>query len=188
MTEYLLANSLGERVQLARKARGMSARELAEAIGGNPSQSTIENIELGRKASIDVVQLLNIAAAVRIPVSYLLAPLGRPDAPVDLVGLSGFFGRMSVIEFDGWLAGLDDGSFTPSSLDERNSRAELNALRLWKTKVAEAARLETALALETAQGAEPGSTYLRSTAERLATANADVERLAEFLRSAGWPV
>lgn len=186
MTDYRTAGSIGERIQAARRARGISARELARAIGGVPTQSTIENIELGRKASIDVVQLLNIAMALRVPLSYLLAPMGAPERSLDLPGLSAEFDSMSALEFDAWLAGLPDGARIPTSLDERNAMSELQALREWKARGAEASRLETAVELEKSSGTSLESPYLRSTEERLAEARREVDRLASFLRSAGW--
>ena len=166
----------------------MSARELAEAIGGVPTQSTIENIELGRKAAIDVVQLLNIAMALRMPLSYLLAPMGSPDGPLDLPGLSSAFDSMTVMDFDAWLSSLPDGAHIPSSLDERNSVTELAAIREWRARLREAARLRTALELERTNAVDEDSTYLRSTSDRLAQAEQECERVAAFLRSAGWPM
>ena len=130
MTDFGSAASLSERLQAIRKVRGMSVRELALAIGGNPSQATIENFELGRKAALDVVQLLNIAMALRVPLVYLLAPIGHPDEPIRLAGLSPEFDSMTVAEFDAWLAGLPDGARRATSVEERAATAELEALRL----------------------------------------------------------
>lgn len=188
MTDYRTAPSLGERIQAARKARGLSARELAEAIGGVPTQSTIENIELGRKAAIDVAQLLNIAMALKMPLSYLLAPLGSPDSALDLSGLSAAFDSMTVAEFDAWVSSVPDGAHVPSSLDERNSITELQALREWRARMSETARLRIALDLERTSIVDGDSTYLRSTADRLEQSEREVERIAAFLRSAGWPL
>lgn len=188
MTDYRTAGSIGERIQAARKARGVSARELAESIGGVPTQSTIENIELGRKASIDVVQLLNIAMALRVPLSYLLAPMGTPDGTLDLSGLSGAFASMTSSEFDAWLSSVPDGARIPASLDERNAVSELQALREWKSKTFEIRRLETMLQLESASGGGVEESYVRSTEDRLADAQREAERLSVFLRSAGWPI
>jgi len=188
MTDYRTAPSLGERIQAARKARGLSARELAEAIGGVPTQSTIENIELGRKAAIDVAQLLNIAMALKMPLSYLLAPLGSPDSALDLSGLSAAFDSMTVAEFDAWVSSVPDGAHVPSSLDERNSITELQALREWRARMSETARLRIALDLERRSIVDEDSTYLRSTADRLEQSEREVERIAAFLRSAGWPL
>ncbi len=188
MTDFRTAGSIGERVQAARKARGMSARQLAEAIGGVPTQSTIENIELGRKAAIDIVQLLNLAMALRVPLSYLLAPMGLPDSRLDLPGLSGEFGSMTSNEFDAWLASVPDGARIPTSLDERNAVSELHALRAWKAKTSEIARLETAAQLEKA-GNEVGEEGHQPPIEvRLRDVRREAERLAAFLRAAGWPI
>ncbi len=187
MTDYRSAGSLGARIQAARKSRGMSARELAEAIGGLPTQATIENIETGRKVSVDVVQLLNIAMAVRVPLSYLLAPMGRPDSTLDLPGLSGDFDTMTSAELDAWIASVPDGAHFASSLEERNAAQELQALREWGSKRAEISRLQAALAIERSAMPEPGP-FLRSTEARLAQTQREGERLAAFLRSAGWSI
>lgn len=166
----------------------MSARELAETIGGVPTQSTIENIELGRKAAVDVVQLLNIAMALRVPLSYLLAPMGLPDNGLDLPGLSGEFASMTSSEFDAWLSSVPDGARLPSSLDERNAVSELQALRAWKAKVSEIARLEATLQLQRDGGVGGEDGHQRPIESRLVDARREAERLASFLHSAGWPI
>jgi transcriptional regulator with XRE-family HTH domain len=186
MTDFGSAASLGQRLQAIRKARRMSVRELALAIGGSPGQSTIENIELGRKAAVDIVQLLNIAMALRVPLVFLLAPIGRTDDPLDLPGLSAEFESRTVAEFDAWLAGLPDGARRASSLDERTTTAELEALRLWKRLSAEVVRLKVALELEEKLIGEP--TQVNSTRQRLDDAVIATERQATLLRSAGWPL
>lgn len=188
MTDFRTAGSIGERIQAARKARGMSARELAEAIGGVPTQSTIENIELGRKASIDVVQLLNIAMALRVPVSYLLAPMGMPAGSLDLVGLSRDFTSMTAVEFDAWLSSVPGGARVPVTLDERNAVSELQALRDWTTRVDEVQRLEAALELERSGRHNMGGNSVRPMEDRLDGARREADRLLAFLRSAGWPL
>lgn len=163
----------------------MSARELAQSIGGVPTQSTIENIELGRKASIDVVQLLNVSMALRVPLSFLLAPMGDPDGALDLKGLSDDFLSMTASEFDAWLSSVPDGARIPSSLDERNAVSELQALRAWKAKSTEIARLEASRELG---GAGSGDGYQGPIEVRLVEARREVERLGSFLRSAGWTI
>jgi transcriptional regulator with XRE-family HTH domain len=174
MTDFRTAGSIGERIQAARKTRGLSARELAEAIGGVPTQSTIENIELGRKAAVDVVQLLNIAMALRVPLSYLLAPMGLPDSGLDLPGLSIEFASMTSSEFDAWLSSVPDGARLPTSIDERNAVSEL--------------RLEAALRLQRVDSVVGDDGHQRPLETRLAEARREAERLASFLHSAGWPI
>lgn len=188
MTDFRTAGSIGERIQAARKTRGLSARELAEAIGGVPTQSTIENIELGRKAAVDVVQLLNIAMALRVPLSYLLAPMGLPDSGLDLPGLSIEFASMTSSEFDAWLSSVPDGARLPTSIDERNAVSELQALRAWKAYVSEIVRLEAALRLQRVDSVVGDDGHQRPLETRLAEARREAERLASFLHSAGWPI
>jgi len=164
----------------------MSARELALAIGGNPSQATIENIEIGRKASIDVVQVLNIAMALKVPLVYLLAPLGRPDQMMALDGLSREFSSMTIAEFDAWLAGLPDGARRAASMEERTATAELEAFRLWKRYTEEGARLSVAIRLE--EDALLDAPMINPSVARLEEVQRAADRQLEFLRSAGWPV
>lgn len=186
MTDFGSAASLGDRLQAIRKSRGMSVRQLAATIGGSPTQSTIENIELGRKVTVDVVQLLNIAMALRVPLVFLLAPIGRTKDPLDLPGLSGEFATMTVAEFDAWLAGIGDGARRAVTLEERTTTAELEALRLWKHQEAEASRLATMIELERDSGLEP--TSINSTRIRHEEARQAADRQAALLRAAGWPI
>jgi len=186
MTDFGSAPTLGGRIQAVRKARGLSARELALAIGGNPTLSTIENIELGRKVSMDVVQLLNIAMALKVPLVYLLAPIARVEDPLDLPGLSNELATMTVAEFDSWLSGLSGGARRPSSLEERNATAELEALRFWMQLSGEVARLTAVLELET--DANLDTPITNTTRARLEDARKAAGRQAELLRAAGWPI
>lgn len=166
----------------------MSARELAEAIGGLPTQSTIENIESGRKVSVDVVQLLNIAMATQVPLSFLLAPLARPDEPLDLPGLSAQFDSLNVGEFESWLTGAPNGSYRPTSIEERNAFSELQALRELRAELNEIRRLDVALSLQKdlATGAEED--LIAANEAKLQRAHQDVDRLKRYLRSAGWVI
>ncbi len=186
MTDYRSARSLGERIQAARKSRGMSARELAEAIGGSPSQATIENIETGRKVAVDVVHLLNISMATRVPLSFLLAPLAPPDGALDLPGLSSQFASMTVGEFESWLTAASDGGYRPASIEERHAIAELQAMRELRAELGEARRLSVALSLQRDLRTGDDESLIAANEDRLARTRREVNRLEEFLRSAGW--
>lgn len=192
MTDFRSELSLGARIRAARRSRGLrTARELADAIvGGNLTEAIIENIEAGRKVVLDVSQLLNIAMALRVPLSYLLAPLGEPDRPLDLPNLSDAFADMTAIEFDAWMASTPDGRYQPESLDERNATSELHALREWSSLTRETSRLQTMLELEraTSGSADPESPLFRITESRLADASREAARLAAYLKSAGWKI
>ena len=190
MTDFRSESSLGARIRAARRARGLrTARELADAIvGGTLTEAIIENIEAGRKVVLDVSQLLNIAMALHVPLSYLLAPLGEPDRPLDLPNLSEAFAGMTAIEFDAWLASAPDGRYHPESLEERNATSELHALREWSSLTREAARFQVMFDLEkaTTPEDEPRSALLLSTEARLLNARRESDRLAAYLKSAGW--
>jgi len=164
----------------------MSARELALAIGGVPTQSTIENIEFGRKVSVDVVHLLNIAMATRFPLSFFLAPLARPDAPIELPGLSTAFETLNVDEFESWLTAASDGSYRPQSIEERNAISELQAFREMRALLAEIRRLETALSLQRDVLNGQDEALIAGNEEKLERAHREVERVRQFLSAAGW--
>ncbi len=184
MTDFGTATTLGGRIQALRRARGMrTSKELADAIGGTMTVSIIENIELGRKSNLDVAQLLSIAMALQVPPSYVLAPMNEPDAPLDLPGLSPAFDGMTAIQFDAWLSSLEHGAQHPTTLDGRNMRFELAALREWSAATAEIRRLEVMHELE---GSEGIGEYARSTAQRLEDTRREANRLATMLNSGGW--
>ncbi len=187
MTDFGSAATVGGRIQALRRARGLrTAKDLADAIGGSITESIIENIEMGRKSTLDVSQLLNIAMALQVPPSFLLAPMNDPLGTLDLPNLSSAFDGMTAIEFDSWLSALPDGVYYPTSFDERTTGMEVNSLRAWAALRAEVPRLEVMLAMESSVIGDDSSIYVRSTAERLANARRDLERLTAMLNSAGW--
>lgn len=184
MTDFGTATTIGGRIQALRRARGMrTSKELADAIGGSMTVSIIENIELGRKSNLDVAQLLSIAMALQVPPSYVLAPMNRPDAPLDLPGLSPAFDGMTAIEFDSWLASLENGAHNPTTLDGRTMRFELAALREWSVATAEIRRLTVMEELERAEGT---GEYTRAASQRIEEARREADRLAAMLNAGGW--
>jgi transcriptional regulator with XRE-family HTH domain len=81
--------SLHTRIAAAiRAARGnRSAQQLADGtarLGYPVSRSQIANYENGRKHSLDIAELLILAAALEIPPSLLLFPT-FPDGPVEVI-------------------------------------------------------------------------------------------------------
>ncbi|MCU1410508.1 MAG: hypothetical protein JWR04_1215 [Rhodoglobus sp.] len=185
MTDFGSAKTIGARIQTLRRSRGMrTSKDLADAIGGSMTVSIIENIELGRKANLDVSQLLNIAMALQVPPSYILAPMNDPSAPLDLPGLSSAFDGMSAIEFDAWLASLDAGAYMSRTLEGRNSTTELNALREWHALSAEIRRLQAMLQVE--ENLLDGGPYAGRTQERLRDAQRSIRRLGPLLNAGGW--
>lgn len=184
MGDFRTEPTLGARIQAARRQRGMrTARDLADAIsGGNVTEAIIENIEAGRKANLDVSQLLNIAMALEVPPSYLLAAMGRPDEPVDLPNLSDAFATMTALEFDSWIANLPGSGHQPRTVAGRNASDELRALREWASTRQEIARLEVVKELERADTSGP----VDRTEIRLRAARTEMTELEAYLRSAGW--
>lgn len=152
MTNFRSETSVGARIKLARRERGYrTARDLADSIlGGNVTAAVLENIESGRKADISISQMLNIARALGTPLSYLLAPIGRPDSSLDLPHLSDDFDGMTAAEFDSWLSATPASSYRPRLAAERVDIDVLNSLRELGRLRRELERLRLALNVQSA--------------------------------------
>ena len=82
-----LHKRIGASIRQARDGRGMSAQQVADktaSLGYPVSRSQIANYESGRKQSLDIAELLVIAATLDVPpVSLLLG--GHPDRDVEVL-------------------------------------------------------------------------------------------------------
>lgn len=189
MTAWATETSIGARIQAARKARGIrTTRELAALITGSTvSESVIENIESGRKVSLDVSQLLSIAMALKVPPTYLLAPIGDPDAPLDLPNLSDAFDGMTASQFDAWLSNLTHGSYRANTNDEINARSELEALRTFVSLSNEIKLIREALDAPPLFKSEDQHSW-RHLESRLRTAEQEIKQVHVYLVAAKWNI
>jgi transcriptional regulator with XRE-family HTH domain len=187
MTDHRSEATIGGRIKAARRARGFrTTRELADAIpGGNVTAAVLENIESGRKADIGVSQLLNIARGLCIPPSYLLAPIGTPEAAVDLPNLSDDLRRMTVAEFDCWLSATPASSYRPERMEERTDIEALAILREFGTLRRELERLQIVLDIRSTSGDSDLDGSDSEFISRMKRLRAEAERLANFLATAG---
>ena len=189
MTVQSSEPSIGARIRAIRKARGIrTTRELAELItGASVTESIIENIESGRKVNLDVSQLLNIAMALEVPPSFLLAPIAAPSSSLDLPGLSDAFREMTALQFDAWLASDTGTAYLPVSSNERYARLELDALRQLTEIDSEIARLRASIEVtEEARDIVGELDVVRSYRERIEQALAERSRVYGYLNSSGW--
>jgi transcriptional regulator with XRE-family HTH domain len=187
MTDFRSETSLGARIKLARRQRGFrTTRELADAIpGGNVTSAVLENIESGRKADISVSQLLNIARALGIPASFLLAPLGTPNAPLDLPNLSDDFDDMTAAEFDCWLSATPASSYRPRLAAERTDIDTLNTLRELGTLRRELDRLHIMLEVHNASGDPDLTSSNDEVSGRIERVLNEARRVSGLLATAG---
>jgi transcriptional regulator with XRE-family HTH domain len=84
-----ITRSIAEEMRQRRKARGMSAEDLAAActdLGMPIPRSTLADLENGRRASISVAEWLAIAAALDVPPVMLLCPVGTAQTAEVLPG------------------------------------------------------------------------------------------------------
>jgi transcriptional regulator with XRE-family HTH domain len=187
MADFRGEQTVGARIKLARRQRGFrTTRELAEAIpGGNVTEAVLENIESGRKADISVSQLLNIARGLNVPPSMLLAPLGRPNAELDLPNLSDDFDGMSAAEFDCWLSATPASSYRPRLAAERSDIQTLTSLRELGTLQRELKRLQLVLQVQTTSSDEDLDNSNREVQERFKYISQEATRVTDLLSSDG---
>lgn len=189
MTVQSSEPSIGARIRAIRKARGIrTTRELAELItGASVTESIIENIESGRKVNLDVSQLLNIAMALEVPPSFLMAPMAAPSSSLDLPGLSDAFSEMTALQFDAWLAGDNGTAYMRVSSNERYARLELDALRQLTDIDSEILRLNASIVgTEQVRDVVGVLDLATSYRERLEQALNERARIHAYLVSSGW--
>ncbi|GAB3113507.1 DNA-binding protein [Streptomyces calidiresistens] len=74
-----LTARVAEQIRAARKAAGLTVAETADAcaaLGAPVQKTTITNLETGRRASVDLAELLVLARVLGVPPVALLFPLG----------------------------------------------------------------------------------------------------------------
>jgi transcriptional regulator with XRE-family HTH domain len=84
-----ITRAISGEIRQRRKARGMSAEDLAAAcadVGMPIPRSTLADLENGRRASISVAEWLAIAAALDVPPVVLLCPVGTAETAEVLPG------------------------------------------------------------------------------------------------------
>lgn len=187
MTDFRSETSVGARIKLARRQRGFrTTRDLAEAIpGGNVTAAILENIESGRKADISVSQLLNIARALGVPPTMLLAPIGRPNNELDLPNLSNDFDGMTAAEFDCWLSATPASSYVPGLAAERFDIDILASLRELGTLRREVDRLRIVRDVHLTSGDPELSASSDEIDDRIDRVTREAARVSGLLESAG---
>ena len=192
MADYRTAPTVGARIAAARKARGFkSTKDLADAIPGDSiTGSILQNIEAGRKNDLAVAQLLNIAWALGVSPTWILAPIGSPAEHIDLPNIIPEIRDLTVAEFDAWLSGNTDGAYMPATSDEHNDRIQLAALRELIKERRELQRLTLLKPAYVDMFEDPAGNeandFVQDAELRTANSLRRIARLEKFLTSAGW--
>ncbi len=153
--------------------------------GTGLTASVLQNIELDRRANIDVSQVLNLAMTLGVPVSYLLAPMARSGDPLDLPNLGPGFEKMTASAFDSWLSSIAEADYIAATADERSDRAQLQALRELQTLKRELRRSEV---LSTIDDQGRPEALRQDLEDQLDSLRRRIQGLQDFLVSAGWEV
>ena len=192
MADYRTAPTVGARIAAARKARGFkSTKDLADAIPGDSiTGSILQNIEAGRKNDLAVAQLLNIAWALGVSPTWILAPIGSPAEHIDLPNIIPAIRDLTVAEFDAWLSGNTDGVYMPETSDEHNDRVQLATLRELIKERRELQRLKDLKPayVDVFDGPINGeaAAFIQNAEQRTDNAMRRIAQLEKFLASAGW--
>jgi transcriptional regulator with XRE-family HTH domain len=191
VADYRTEHTLGARIQAARKSRGIkSTRELADLVGNESvSVNILQNIESGRMTNLSAAQLLNIAYALKVAPSFLLAPMGDREGSSDLPGLSAGLASMPPNEFDAWLAGTDAGAYRPVNAHELAERTELAAFRDLDGLLRERRRLRVLRRADTPEGNNPEDASepdWNRVQQRLSAIESQIADTRAYLDGAGW--
>ncbi|MEY9853077.1 transcriptional regulator with XRE-family HTH domain [Leifsonia sp. EB41] len=188
MADFRIEDNVGARIKFARRERGFrTAREFADSLsGGNVTAAVVENIESGRKADISITQLLNIAHGLGTPPSYLLAPIGRPNAKMDLPNLNDELADMTAAEFDCWLSATPLSSYRPRWAGERVDIEALGSLRQLGTFQRELERLRLVMNVQSASGDADLLRANKDIKRQIDTVSKEVARLVGLLESGGF--
>jgi len=141
-----LHGRIAHAIRTARQGR-MSAQQLAdetERLGYGISRSQIANYESGRKQSLDVAELLVIAAALKVPPVTLLFG-GPPDADVEILpgwikptyfGIAWFSGDRDLAWFGTEVANPDEARDQVNKVIADPDSAAAETLRLMRERAA----------------------------------------------------
>lgn len=187
MTNAGWKDHIGTRIKAARRQRGYrTAREFADAVPAeNVTASAVENIESGRRADMSISQFLNIARALDVPPSMLLAPMNNPSSPLDLHNLSDDFDGMTSAEFDCWLSAAPASHYQPRLAAERADIDILNLLRELGTLRRELDRLQIVLDVHTASADPDLIGYNAEVQDRVERIKREARRIGGLLAKAG---
>jgi transcriptional regulator with XRE-family HTH domain len=191
VADYRTERTLGARIQAARRNRGIkSTRELADLIGNESvSVNILQNIESGRMTNLSAAQLLNIAYALKVAPSFVLAPMGDREGASDLPGLSPGLASMPPNEFDAWLAGTDAGAYRPVNARELAERNELAAFRDLDGLLRERQRLRVLRRADTPEAHnsdDPTEPDWNRVEQRLSAIESQIAQTQQYLDGAGW--
>ena len=168
-----------------------SQADLANAVNHESvTAAVVQNLEAGRKAELTISQLLNIAFALQVPPSFLLAPLGNSTAKLDLPNLAPGVASMAPVEFDAWFSGLAGGAHRYNSTEEQQSISQLEAIRELAQARRELIRLRTIERLESQDGrSKPpvaGELPWDSLQDQIASADARAKKIEKYLQASGF--
>lgn len=109
----------------------MSAQQLADActeLGGDMPRTVISNLENGRRTNVSVAEVALLAAALQVPPTVLVFPVGYVDTVEPMPGRA-----MSPMEAADWWNGEHAGDDQAVSLLRRHRQLEGQIRRLYKS-------------------------------------------------------
>lgn len=80
------AKSIGRRVAAYRRAAGLTAEQLADAVGNGMTRTAIAKLENGHRVEVSTELLVQLAWALQVPPLVLLLPVDNPQARIAVGG------------------------------------------------------------------------------------------------------
>ena len=120
-----------------------------------------------------------------MPPSFLLAPMGTPEAELDLPNLSADFQGMTAAEFDCWLSATPASSYRPRLAAERSDINLLGTLRELGMLQRELERLQIVLQVQLSSGSPELTSGADDLRGRIHQITEEAQRLVTLLTSAG---
>ncbi|MBT2490678.1 helix-turn-helix transcriptional regulator [Streptomyces sp. ISL-96] len=125
-----VSKTVAQEVRRHRQARRLSAQQLADAcerLGGNLPRTVISNIENGRRGNVTVAEVLILAAALEVPPTALVFPVGYEAEVEHLPGKTA-----SPLEAADWWNGEPAAEEWALTLLRKHRRLESQIRRLYK--------------------------------------------------------
>ncbi|MFB6989128.1 helix-turn-helix domain-containing protein [Streptomyces sp. NPDC056304] len=126
-----VSRTIAREVRRHRQEQGLSAQQLAdacEALGGNLPRTVISNIENGRRGNVTVAEVALLAAALHVPPTALVYPVGYAEEIEFLPGQT-----VAPLEAVDWWSGEPAPEGGALALVRRHRLLEAQIRQLYKT-------------------------------------------------------
>lgn len=153
------AKAIGRRVAAYRRVAGMTAEDLANAVGNGLTRTAVAKLENGHRVEVSTELLVQLAWALQVPPMVLLLPLENPNAQVEVGAV-----RSTMEGLGYWIEGIPVAGSAPEGAGKIGNIVHAEYRRLSASAIG---FLDTMVELIDAQDGNGGSTLDQATRQRL---------------------